>query len=216
MPAPPRTTAGSPRRCRRPRGRRRAARPTASASKRPRRTRGAARHSASAAEAEDRHPRPPTTTPRRKDREAAEQAEDAADPREDRQDRDAGRPCRGRRASGPRWRAVSKCWTPAERRRSGRRSGIGRRRSRIRCRRGRRWGRVCGCLIGHLGIASLDVSGSVASRRPRVLSHPSDPDAPDKPDSARRTSVSAPVRRPGGPSAERRPSGRRAVAGSAA
>ena len=29
-------------------------------------------------------------------------------------------------------------------------------RGRIRCRRGRGWGRVCGCLIGHLGIASLD------------------------------------------------------------
>ena len=51
---------------------------------------------------------------------------------------------------------------------------------------------------------------------PSGLPHPSGPNAPDKPDSATRASVSAPVPRPAGPSGGRRPSVHRSSAGSCA
>ena len=51
---------------------------------------------------------------------------------------------------------------------------------------------------------------------PSGLLHPSGPNVPDKPDLATRASVSAPVPRPAGPSAARRPSVLRSCAGSGA
>ena len=109
------------------------------------------------------------------------------------------RPGRRRRRSG-RWR-------------SGRRSRIGRRRG---FHRGRRLGsdrRVFDRSSGHCLPRRFRV-GSVPP--PSGLLHPSGMNVPDKPDSATRASVSAPVPRPAGPSAARRPSVHRSSAGSGA